>query len=66
MPDDAIYLRCDRTERHYRVVALDKEANTITLKGKHGQWTEALRPVAEFAKIGYTRIIGPPDLEMTS
>ena len=60
-----MYLKSDRTGRHYRVVTLDKEANTITLKGKHGQWTEPLRPVADFEKIGYQRITGPEGLEMT-
>lgn len=63
-----IHLKCHRTDRLYRVVAFDKEANTITLRGLHGQFTETLRPVSEFEAIGYTRIVGPVEgaIEETS
>jgi len=64
MSEQAVYLKCSRSGRHYRVVTLDKEKGVITLKGKHGSWVETLRPPAEFEAMGYPRIIGPVGLEM--
>jgi hypothetical protein len=59
--DPIIHLKCQRTGRLYRVLSLDMEAKQITLRGLNGTFTETLRPVREFAEMGYERIIGPID-----
>ena len=55
----AVHLRDTRTGRAYRVVAFDTDKKLITLRGKNGEFTEPLRPVAEFRAMGYERVVGP-------
>ena len=53
-----IHLRCTRTGRLYRVVAVDEGTRQVTLKGKHGTFTEKWDPKA-FKAMGYERVLGP-------
>lgn len=60
--EPTIYLQCSRTGRKYQVIDwVDGEPPMITLKGVNGSFTEPMRTVAEFAEIGYTRIIEPAE-----
>lgn len=67
MTNQIKYLKCTRDEKHprYYRVTLDKAAGVLILKGRHGQFTEKLRPPSEFAKIGYEVVLGPEGLEMS-
>jgi hypothetical protein len=53
-----IHLRCTRTGRLYRVVAVDEVTKDVTLKGKLGTFKQKWDPAALKA-MGYERIIGP-------
>ena len=53
-----IHLRCTRTKRLYRVVAVDEGTRQVTLRGKHGTFTEKWDPKA-FKEMGFERVLGP-------
>ena len=53
-----IHLKCTRTGRLYRIVAVDDVTRTVTLKGRLGTFKEKWDPKA-LKEMGYERIIGP-------
>jgi hypothetical protein len=55
-----VYLRHAKTGKRYKVVALDKTAGTITLKGENAEFTEPYDP-PRFKKLGYTLEKDDPD-----
>ena len=48
----SLYFENTKTGRKYRVLKLDKTANTITLEGSRAQFTEPYDK-EKFAKMGY-------------
>lgn len=62
MAEPVAYLKCERTGRKYKIVARDRsvEPNILTLEGVNGRFDEPLRPVAEFAQMGYVLVIEEP------
>lgn len=48
----AVYFRHTKTERKFRVVALDKVKNVVTLKGEHAEFTQPYDK-EQFKRLGY-------------
>ena len=57
-PDQMVHLRCTRTQRLYRVLAIDPVEKVATLKGKLGEFTQPWDREALQA-MGYQRVNGP-------
>ena len=48
----ALYFRNTKTNRKFRVVALDKTKNEITMKGEHAEFTQPYDK-EQFRRLGY-------------
>ena len=52
---EKIFYVNEHTGKEFEVIARDKEANTITLKGEYGEFTETFDK-ERFVAMGYSRV----------